>query len=263
MKTLLLIRLVPAVLIAGMYALPLNAQSLLSRATESRRLQMEGDGGRNGASVAWNPVRQLYYAAIAGNTAFPLETFSATGRNLSAAEAGFDFRGLWWDPKARALMGNGYSESGWWMASLTSSGHASGDGEVAIAGMNQPEEQSVGAYDPASKRIAFLGESQVVLYSPKTGAQGKAIALNGVPCSWDEVNYTSAICTGSKTYTYGILEYEARRVHFFSRKGAFTGSIRLPDDAPANFAFCFAYANGLMWLFDIDARVWIGYEIFR
>jgi hypothetical protein len=224
---------------------------------------MEGDGGRNGASVAWNPVRQMYYAAIAGNTAFPIETFSSTGKHLAASEAGFDFRGLWWDPKAKALMGNGYSESGWWRTDLTAAGHATANGEVVLEGKNQPEDQSVGAYDPASKRIAFLGESRISLYSPKTGAPGRTFSLNGLPCDWDAVNYTSVICTGSKTHTYGILEYEARRVHFFNRKGAYTGSIRLPDDAPANFAFCFAYANGLMWIFDIDARTWIGYNIFR
>ena len=45
-------------------------------ANEQLSLTFSNEEGTNGTSVAWNGTKKLYYAVIAGNDCFPLETFS-------------------------------------------------------------------------------------------------------------------------------------------------------------------------------------------
>ena len=52
-------------------------------------------------------VLNIYYAVIAGNSSFPLETFDATGVSLYQTNTGFDCRGLWWNPNLNQLETNG------------------------------------------------------------------------------------------------------------------------------------------------------------
>jgi hypothetical protein len=44
----------------------------------------------NNSGVAYNPLLNLYYGVRAGNSSFPLETWSATGTPLFQTSAGFD-----------------------------------------------------------------------------------------------------------------------------------------------------------------------------
>ena len=53
--------------------------------------------GTNASGVAFNPNFNLYYAGIAGNSGFPLETFDELGNPLFQTNTGFDIRGLWWN----------------------------------------------------------------------------------------------------------------------------------------------------------------------
>ena len=41
-------------------------------------LKLQMTNGTNGSGVAWHPEHEVYYAVIAGNRNFPLETFSKT-----------------------------------------------------------------------------------------------------------------------------------------------------------------------------------------
>jgi hypothetical protein len=49
--------------------------------------------GTNASGIAYNPNFDIYYAVIAGNPTFPLETFTPSGMPLYQTTAGFDFRG--------------------------------------------------------------------------------------------------------------------------------------------------------------------------
>src|SRR6266480_648241 len=74
--------------------------------------------GTNASGVAYNPNFDIYYAVIAGNSGFPYETFNSSGTSLHQTTAGFDFRGLWWNPNTGEVEGNGYFTNGLWTSGL-------------------------------------------------------------------------------------------------------------------------------------------------
>src|SRR5262245_4426823 len=80
----------------------LLTQTTLKKVLE---LKMPKEGGANGASVAWHPVQKKYYAAMAGNTTYPLAVFDINGKRLSADDQTtmFDVRGLWYNSRSKKL----------------------------------------------------------------------------------------------------------------------------------------------------------------
>lgn len=223
-------------------------------------LVTQGESGSNGAAVAWHPGKKLYYAVFAGNPAFPLEVFDAKGNHKFESEAGFDVRGLWYNPKTDELQGNGYGDAGWFTISLDASGEPIG-GQSVIEGQNQPDPQSVGALNPAKGEVLFYNDGVVTLYSSK-GKYAKGISLDLPNDLLETVNYTSMIYTGVKKKEIGLYEPDSRTIYFFDlKKGKANGNFRLPASAPQPSAFNFSYANGRVWLFDQDNRTWKGYKI--
>jgi hypothetical protein len=223
-------------------------------------LAMQGESGSNGASVAWHEGKKMYYAVFAGNAAFPLEVFDAKGNHKFESEAGFDVRGLWYNPKSGELEGNGYGEIGWFTIAINTSGEPIG-GQTVIDGQNQPDPQSVGALNPAKGEVLFYNDGVVTLYSSK-GKYAKGISLDLSDDLLETVNYTSMIYTGVKKKEIGLYEPDSRTIYFFDlKKGKANGNFRLPASAPQPSAFNFSYANGRVWLFDQDDRIWKGYQI--
>ena len=84
------------------------------------QLKMQGDGGSNGAAIAFHTVNKKYYAAMAGNTTYPLCVFNEQGYLVSGGqvESLADVRGLWFNTRKAKLQGNAYGENGWFEYTL-------------------------------------------------------------------------------------------------------------------------------------------------
>jgi hypothetical protein len=117
-----------------------------------------GQDGTRGAYVAYNPVLKLYYAAFAGNASYPMAVFNAKGKLLSEPDraTNADLRGLWYNPLTKSLQGNCYNEGGWVNYKLDKAGMPDYPSSLLdTEGMYQPDEQSVGVFDPKLKTVYF------------------------------------------------------------------------------------------------------------
>ncbi len=223
--------------------------------TEKMRLQMPPGGGSNGATVAWNPQKKLYYAAFAGNENFPMAVFDAKGTRISDDEmtTSADLRGLWFNKKNGKLEANGYGDIGMLAYELDEKGMPT-TVKIEKKGLNAPGDNSVGAFHSSQGLPMFLDVNIAYLY--KDGIVEMTIPLNS---DEDEAYSTTAICFEEKSGLIGMLKLLKNTVDFFDIEGNKKMVWQLPTDAPLSESFNFGYANELIWLFDTENRVWIGY----
>lgn len=234
--------------------------------------------GTNGASVCWNPLKKLYYAAFAGNSGFPMAVFNASGKRVSNEDLTTmeDLRGIWYDPTTRKLNANGYNDIGWMEFTLDASGIPT-KLETKFSGLNQPTSQSVAAYDSRLKKVFFLDYSRLMLYEDfsglftrvddsvlihwgRTQSQGPASYEDEYESN-EDYNYTTVIATGIRGSEFGVLNTLDKKIELYDiANGYLKKSFKLPADAPVENAMNFAYANGIYWLFDIKNRKWVGYK---
>jgi hypothetical protein len=232
--------------------------------------------GTRGASVAWHPGQKKYYAAMAGNMRYPLAVFDASGKRLSGKDDStmIDVRGLWYNPVTKRIEGNAYSDYGWFYYKLTSLGLVD-NYETIFDDQNQPTEQSVGAYDPSAKKVLFLDFSKVFAYdiedaTPSTDELiihwGRTKTDGEDPDEDPEEgseshNSSTIIYTGLPNAEIGALNIDIKQIELYNKKDGFlTQILKLPEDAPAESMFNFAFANGIFWLFDMEKRKWLGYK---
>jgi hypothetical protein len=233
--------------------------------------------GTRGASVAWHPLQKKYYAAMAGNMGYPLGVYDAGGKKLSNDDLNceVDTRGLWYNPQAKKIQGNGYDENGWFSYALNTKGIPEST-DVFMEGMNQPNSQSVGAYFPAKQEILFLNNGYVSFYTMEDGlsnnsvqiqwgrtkADGKAEVEEGDEAETPEdYNYTTVVFTGIKGSELGFLNITEKQVELYNiADGFMTKKLKLPEEAPMNSSFNFSYTNGMFWLFDMETRIWTAYK---
>jgi hypothetical protein len=231
--------------------------------------------GRRGASIAWHPGQKKYYAAMAGNALFPLGIFDGTGKRLSSenSKSKIDTRGLWYNAKKQTICGNGYANNGWFKYILSPKG-AVLEIDVDPKDKLQPNDQSVGTYYPAKDVVLFLEGNRVVKYDA-LGVKDNAVDLKlgltekddiGEKFEWsndlpEEYNSTTLVFTGIKNAEIGILNTEKKQIELYSYdKGFLTRKIKLPENAPVESAFNFAYTNGMFWLFNMETRLWTAYK---
>lgn len=237
----------------------------------------EGDGA-NGASVVWHPVLKRYYAAMAGNTAFFIGGYDMKGKLLTPEdqEAQFDIRGMWYNPVSKTIQMNGYSSFGWAEYQLNAKG-VPVSVKSLVEDELQPDQQSSGAYDPLKKLLYFFNQDgNIDQYDLKTKTFKETLELTlgftakEAEDEADEVdneiaiadyNTTTVIYTGIKNAEIGLLNILNSEVELYDLKtGHVTQKLALPEDAPLEETLNFAYTNGIVWLFDKDARTWKGYK---
>jgi hypothetical protein len=238
-------------------------------------LKIPREGGARAASVAWHPLQKKYYAAMAGNTSFCLGVFDMKGTRLSPAEQQtlFDVRGLWYNPNTKTLQMNGYNDFGWGEYKLDLKGFPASV-KTLFTGVNQPDDQSVGAFDPKKNLVYFFNsDGNLDMYSLKDGSYSDDIELHlgvkkaddaGLQDNEDVIanyNSTTAVFTGIKNSEFALLNFNKKQIELYNAEdGYLTQTLSLPDDAPAEDILCFAYSNGFYWLFDRTARIWKGYK---
>lgn len=276
-------RTVVLLLLAGLMT-GLQSQAQNKSLKKVMELVMPDGEGSNGASVAFDPVAKRYYAAFAGNAVYPLAVFDLKGKRLSKddLETQADVRGLWYNPVTKKICGNAYDEGGWFYYTNDKAGMPT-TMKVYHEGLNQPGAQSVGLYDGKNKRVLFLhngaleaysekdatNTATIKLYPGKTGAGAKKDTNMGdadagadeETLNSDTYNPTTAIYTGIPGKEIGLLNNAEKRVELYNiQTGYMTGKWDLPEESPNNASFNFSYANGIVWMFDKDARVWLGYK---
>jgi len=227
--------------------------------------------GTRGAALVWHPEQKKFYAAFAGNSAYPLGVFDVKGKLLNAdLTTMVDTRGLWYDPATKAISGNGYSDIGWFTYKLDKQGFPL-DYTITLEGENQPDEQSVGTYNPLNKMVLFYADAFVYMLDNKAELKDSVIIHFGTTKEEDideeddlysSLDYNGTmIYTGIKGQELGFLNFEENQIELYDIKsGLLKKTLQLPDDAPVEETFNFAYANGYYWLFDMEARTWIGYK---
>ena len=252
---------------------------ILKQVMELKMPKNTGDElcGTRGAGVCWNPLTQKYYAAFAGNTGFPMGVFTAAGKIISGDTLATmeDIRGIWYDAAINKIMANGYNDIGWINYELDKAGIPT-HYYYKYLGMNQPNEQSVGAYDNKMKRVLFLDGSRVMLYA---GNSNMFVAVtDSVQIYWGrkktegagdnedalEVNQdynSNVVATGITNAEFGFLNTANKQIELYSYQGGYLQQVlKLPETAPVEASFNFAFCNGTYWLFDIANRKWIGYK---
>lgn len=254
----------------------LQAQTTLKQVMELQMPKTAEDDlcGTRGAGVCWNPITKKYYAAFCGNIGFPMAVFTPAGKRLSGDSLTTmeDIRGIWFNPSINRVMANGYNDIGWITYELNSAGIPTST-YYKYTGMNQPTEQSVGSYYSLRKSVAFRDGNQVVLYQTTAEA---AEVKESVLIHWgrkksqgageeDEnagENYNSnVVSTNIPGKEFGFLNTVTMQIELYSFKdGYLQSTLKLPDTAPIETMFNFAYSNGIYWLFDIANRKWIGYK---
>jgi hypothetical protein len=237
-------------------------------------LKIPREGGANAASVAWHPVLKKYYASMAGNASFFIGVYSPEGKLLCPAsqKTMFDVRGLWYNPNTKTLQMNGYKDFGWGEYKLDAKGFPLSV-TVLHAGTNQPDDQSVGAFNPKDKMVYFFNEEGNVDkydYKDATFLENIGLHLGVAEKDADDMadNYevldlynSSIIYTGIPGAELGLLNYENKEIELYNLKtGYLVRKLGLPDDAPVHDFLDFSYSNGIYWLFDTEARIWKGYK---
>lgn len=239
----------------------LSAQTPMNMAAKKFTYTYKGMDGTNATAVAWVPDHNIYITAIAGNSEFPLEGFSATGTNVFSTMTGLDIRGLWWNPKKKRLEANAAGDLGWYYIELGASGEPIGDWQMICEGQNQPDFQS--AMTLAGKVVVGYMDGYFYHYNAKKGSFKKDYPLNDYDSADWALNLTTVGYTGISQYPLAVLDYSGRNIVFFGLDGSYKGITSLPESAVTSEMFRFSIANKYAWLYDVDTRTWTCFRIFE
>lgn len=246
------------------FVFSVNSQcTIIPNAIPSVTLGFVQNGGTNASGVAYNPNFNVYYAGIAGNSGFPLETFSAAGAPLYQTNTGFDIRGLWWNFNQNRLESNGFNANGVWTFNINGAGHALNTGTNVYTGYLQPTGQSVGDYNCVDDEIWYYnGSGSIQKRNPNTGALQSTLALTGLPVGTGNLNNNSVFYTDCLGHEIGLVDYQLKRIYFFDKiTGVYSGMSQLPAATVINNTFRASWANGLVFLYNLGTRTWYGFQV--
>ncbi|TAF64440.1 MAG: hypothetical protein EAZ55_11430 [Cytophagales bacterium] len=234
----------------------------ISNPNASLELRFKNSGGTNGSAVCYNSKNKLYYAVIAGNAAFPMETFDSKGNAIYQSEAYYDSRGMWYNANNNSLNYNGYG-GGVYTISLDEKGFPDKSTGRRNGSIDQKNSQSVAGYDSKKNELVLLYGNILMCYNSDTYVLNREITLDLNREELESINYTTVIATGKTNYEYGVLDYEKRQVLFFNDSGKHTAVVNLPSNIATNEGFWFSYANGYVFTYSTKTRSWTGYRIFK
>lgn len=243
----------------------LQSQKIITNPTEKITITFNNkDVGTNGGAVTFNPKKKVYYAVIAGNSEYPLETFNEKGEFLNSKNAGIDCRGMWYNPKTKNLELNGYNETGIYSIKLDSKGFPTETPKEIFKGMIQPDPNSCGVYNPNTKEIIYYYEGDIYRYSRKNGKLIKKIPLVLPSLSPFGINNTSLFYSGVEKHEIGLLNCQKNLVYLFNiENGDHMTTIEIPKETSVECTFRFSFANNYVFFYNVEKRSWTGYKIFE
>lgn len=230
------------------------AQPVTPRAI-SLQLKLKSTTGTNGNSVAWHPATKMYYTIIAGNADYPIDIFDERGTCIKSQESGIDNRGIWFNPKSKKLEGK-TNDGQLFSWTIDETGELSNPKLI---------KESIGI---EGQFVVCFGNGYYYYHEEgivkKVSLKGKATSIQlARPSSEDQYNQYGMGYTSVKNYEIILLKPSSNTLEFYNLKGALTASIVLPGTFPDLEAFRFSYANKMVWLYDVEARVWSGYKVFN
>jgi hypothetical protein len=259
--------IISGVMLAGV--LMLSATQKDKTLKQALVFQIPAGSGTNGAGVAYNPGKKLYYAAFAGNTTYPITVFNAKGKlQKQDIEAGFDVRGFWYNAATNTLEGNGYGvTAGYYNKKLDASGIPDAvasnifETDEYEEDEYQPDDNSVGAFIPGSDQIVFRSGTQLSYYGRTDGKLKRSAEITGLPGTLDDLTGYTVIYTGQNKMELGVLDVTNKKIYLINiATNAVTKTLALPKTAVVENNFNFAYCNGMYWLCNTKDRKWIAYK---
>lgn len=237
--------------------------SLVTRLTIPKELT----GGANGAGIAYDPVRKLYYAAMAGNKDFGLVIYNSKGLVVASTTTMIDVRGIWYNPLTKNIEVNGYDENGIAHYIRNDKGIPT-DVVIDHLGKNQPDENSCGALNTADNTVLFIVEDdydyKIEVRNTSAYEYKDEITIN-IPDDGEfigSLNNTTVVYTGMPKAEIGILNTYEDAVYLVDLKtGNVSTKLDLSTSVTPEGMFNFSYANKLFWFFDKTNRVWSAYKM--
>ena len=241
---------------------PTTGGGFLTNATPT--IVLNGNSGCTPMDIAYNPVKNLYYAVGGGSSSCGIVTFDASGNLLfNTANSGHDWRGIWWNSNLNTLEGNacsGCPANGIREQDLNASGYALGTGTTVLP-PNQPNFQSQGDYDYINNEIIYYDNGTIYRLNRTTGANLPNVTITGLPVSISNLNLYLVGYSGVISAEYMVYDYVTKRVYFINRAtGAYVGTCQLPGSAPStSSAWDVGFSNGQIWIY--NGSGWNGYRV--
>lgn len=239
-----------------------NTQITILEDAELTELSMTASvtGTTNRSSLAYNPLKQLYYSVNAGSGNYYVDTYDADGVLLDSVVSGFDFRGAWWNPLLFTFEGNGYSSAGIFSKAIDPfTGVAIAGGSI-VATNTQPDIQSVGDLDTARYEIIYQFGGSIYRYSRLDDSSLGTTVITGLPAGTVLNNY-AVFYTGFEGMEFGVYDHANLRFVFVNKASEYVGYSQLPATAYPATMVNVSWANRLFWIFNPDDRIWYSYKV--
>lgn len=239
-----------------------NSQITILEDAELTQLSLSASatGTDNRSSLAYNPLKEIYYSVNAGSGAYFVDNYDADGALMSSVVSNFDFRGAWWNPLLFTFEGNGYNSLGIFSKEIEPfTGEALAGGSV-VAANTQPDVQSVGDMDTARYEIIYYYSGSIYRYSRLDDTPLGSTVITGLP-SGTVLNNYAIFYTGFEGMEFGVFDYANLKFLFINKSGEYVGYSQLPATAFPASAYMTSWANRLFWIFDSDQDIWFSYKV--
>jgi len=239
-----------------------NAQiSVLENAEQTAlSLTASATGTANRSSLAYNPLKEVYYSVNAGNAGYPLDSYDASGDLISTVASGFDYRGAWWNPLLFTFEGNGFNSQGIFNKTIDPfTGEALAGGSI-VSPNTQPDAQSVGDMDTSKYELIYFFAGSIYRYSRLDDQLLGSAVITGLP-GGTVLNETSVFYTGLEDMEFGVYDYDNLRFIFINRLGEYVAHSQLPATAFPAPLYKTSWANKLFWIYDSDVTKWFSYKV--
>lgn len=223
-------------------------------------LKASAGGTDNRSSIAYNPLKMLYYSVNAGSSSYYVDTYDANGVLLDSVLSGFDFRGAWWNPLLFTFEGNGYNSYGIFSKAIDPfTGVAIAGGSI-VATNSQPDLQSAGDLDTARYEIIYYYDGSIYRFARLDDSPLGTSVITGLP-SGTALNVNSICYTGFEGMEFGVYDYANLRFIFINKSSEYVGHSQLPATAFATSYNKISWANRLFWIYNSDDRIWYSYKV--
>jgi len=223
-------------------------------------LQLRSTIGENGSSVVFNPSSNLYYTFFAGNKSFPIEIFDSESNYVTTTKTGADVRGVWYNNLTKQVECNTFKGNGIYQINILKN-IPTGETTEIFKTNEQPNENSAVAFDYDLNELLYLDKNTIKRYSRTNNKFLGTIKITGLPED-STINFTSIAYLGYSNNEIGLLDYYNRNIYTIDKNtGNYNLSLILPPDTKTYPKLRFSYANKHIWIFDLEARKWLGYKI--
>ncbi len=216
--------------------------------------------GGTAMTVAYNPLKGVYYVLPGGNPSRRIASYQADGTLISDVSAGWDTRGLWWNKNTNQLEGVAYDMGGIRVVDLDpTTGAALGTGTNISLTSSKPNMQSMGSYDYNNDEIIYTTGSVLYRYSRSTHTSLGTVTITGLP---GPVNPNFAGYTGIAGSEIAMYDYSNKRIYYVDiTTGAYVSTQQLPLSVPGHSTWGVNNANGYMWLWHSSGNYLKGYSL--